>query len=85
MGGRSGTGPAPVARGLPMRVRVNPEKCQGHGRCYALAPDLFELDDYGMSTVTGDGTVRVESRELVQLVAANCPEFAVEIDLTSGE
>ena len=62
-----------------MRARVDPAKCQGHGRCHALAPDLFELDDYGMSTVAGDGTVPPESQRVMQLVAANCPEFAVEI------
>ena len=25
-----------------MRVRVDAEKCQGHNRCYALAPELEE-------------------------------------------
>ena len=62
-----------------MRVLVNPEKCQGHGRCAALAPELFDLDDYGMSTVVGDGTVSSQQQRVVQLVAANCPEFAVEV------
>ena len=63
-----------------MRVRVDAEKCQGHGRCFALAPDLFDLDDFGMSSVIGDGTVAPDQEALVRLVAANCPEFAVEID-----
>ena len=63
-----------------MRVLVNPDKCQGHGRCAALAPELFDLDEYGMSSVVGDGAVWPGDRQqLVQLVAANCPEFAVEI------
>ena len=26
-------------------VRINAEKCQGHARCHALAPELFELGD----------------------------------------
>ena len=34
-----------------MKVRVITEKCQGHGRCYSLAPELFESDDYGNSVV----------------------------------
>ena len=25
-----------------IRLIVDSEKCQGHGRCYALAPDLFD-------------------------------------------
>ena len=28
-----------------MRVHVDSEKCQGHNRCYALAPELFDVDD----------------------------------------
>ena len=25
-----------------MSLSIDTEKCQGHGRCYALAPELFE-------------------------------------------
>ena len=28
-------------------VRVDPDKCQGHARCNALAPELFQLDEFG--------------------------------------
>ena len=62
-----------------MKVRVDAEKCQGHGRCFALAPHLFELDEFGMSSVVGDGTVAPDEAAVARLVAANCPEFAVEI------
>ena len=37
-----------------MRIRVDPEKCQGHARCIGIAPELFEVDDYGLSSVTQD-------------------------------
>ena len=40
-----------------MRIRVDPEKCQGHNRCCSLAPDLFDVDDYGMSHALNDGNV----------------------------
>jgi len=30
-----------------MRVRLDTELCQGHGRCYTLAPELFDSDDLG--------------------------------------
>ena len=62
-----------------MKVRVNVEKCQGHGRCFALAPDLFDVDDFGLSSVIGDGTVSSDLESAVRLAAANCPEYAVEI------
>ncbi|MGC0388230.1 ferredoxin [Bradyrhizobium sp. USDA 241] len=40
-----------------LRVHVDPEKCQGHARCKALAPELFELDEYGNAHEAGDGAV----------------------------
>lgn len=61
-----------------MKIRVDPDKCQGHARCFALVPELFAVDDYGLSTVIGDGTVPVELEERARLAIANCPEFAVE-------
>jgi len=62
-----------------IKVRVNPEKCQGHNRCKALSPELFELDEYGNSKEIGDGTVPPEFEDKAWLARANCPEFAVEI------
>jgi ferredoxin len=63
----------------PIKVRVNPDKCQGHNRCKALAPQLFELDEYGNAKEIGDGTVPAELEQKAWLARANCPEFAVEI------
>jgi ferredoxin len=30
-----------------MRVEVNFDRCEGHGMCEAMAPEVFELDDDG--------------------------------------
>ena len=38
-----------------MRIRLDTERCQGHGRCYALAPDLFGCDDDGYAILLVDG------------------------------
>jgi ferredoxin len=62
-----------------VKVRVDAARCQGHARCYALAPDLFDVDDYGQSAVRGDGTVPHDREEAARLAAANCPEFAIEV------
>jgi ferredoxin len=62
-----------------MRLRVDPERCQGHARCFALAPDLFDVDDFGQSSVRGDGTVPPDREEVARLAVANCPEFAIEL------
>jgi ferredoxin len=61
-----------------MRIRVDPEKCQGHSRCIGIAPTLFEADDYGLSAVVGDGTVPVDLEGKARLAIANCPEYAIE-------
>jgi ferredoxin len=62
-----------------MRVHVDSEKCQGHNRCYALAPELFDVDDYGNALVIGDGTVPAELADKARLAVANCPEYAITI------
>jgi ferredoxin len=63
-----------------MKVRVDAGLCQGHNRGYALAPDLFQLDDAGFSSAVGDGTVPPGREEAAELAADNCPETAVLID-----
>jgi cytochrome P450 len=40
-----------------VKVQIDARCCQGHGRCYDLAPGLFGDDDEGYGTVLGDGTV----------------------------
>jgi len=62
-----------------MRVEVNTELCQGHNRCYALAPELFDVDDYGTAVVVGGGVVTSELETKAQLAVANCPEYAITI------
>ncbi len=62
-----------------MRVHVDSERCQGHNRCYAIAPDLFEVDDLGFATEVGDGTVPTELEDQARLAVANCPEYAIVI------
>ena len=40
-----------------MRVRIDEDLCTGHGRCYTLAPAVFDCDDSGFGLVVGDGQV----------------------------
>ena len=62
-----------------MRVTVDAENCQGHNRCFALAPELFDVDEYGTAVVIGDGTVPPDLADKARLAAANCPEFAITV------
>ena len=63
-----------------MKVRIDDDRCQGHGRCYALAPELFEADDIGNARVVGDGTVPPELEAAARKAVSNCPEYAVIVD-----
>ena len=78
LGGRTGPRAAYPAGGIPMKIRVDPEKCQGHARCYGLAPEIFDVDDYGQASVLLD-EVPPELEEKARLAVANCPEYAIEI------
>lgn len=63
-----------------MRVQIDTERCEGHGRCYALAPLVFEPDEIGNAQVLGDGTVPAGEEDRARLAVANCPEQAITID-----
>ena len=63
-----------------MKVQIDSNLCQGHGRCYDLAPDLFGEDEEGYATLTdltADGNVPAGREGDIRLAAANCPESAV--------
>ena len=62
-----------------MRVEVNSDLCQGHNRCYSLAPELFDVDDYGNAVVIGDGAVGPGLEDKARLAVANCPEYAITV------
>ena len=62
-----------------MRVHLDSEKCQGHNRCYALSPELFDVDDYGQAVLLVEGDVPDELHTKASLAAANCPEYAIKI------
>lgn len=68
-----------------MHVLLDAEKCQGHNRCYALAPELFDVDEYGQAVVLGDGTVTPELEERARLAVANCPEYAITLVDDDGQ
>ena len=64
---------------MPLKVKVDRDRCQGHARCAALAPELFALDALGNAREKGDGTVPQALVDKAYLAKANCPELAIEV------
>src|ERR1700730_17730174 len=62
-----------------LRVRVDRERCQGHARCLALAPERFDRGDGGNARELGDGTVAPALEAKARLAQSNCPELAIDV------
>lgn len=62
-----------------MKIRLDTERCTGHGRCYSLAPELFDADDMGHSIVLVD-EVPVQLEEKAHLAVSTCPEACLSLE-----
>lgn len=61
-----------------MRLHLNLQLCQGHGRCFMVAPELFDTDGDGYAILLGNGDVSPDLEEKAMSAVANCPEHAIE-------
>jgi ferredoxin len=64
------------------RLTIDSAKCQGHGRCYTLAPDLYEADDEGYGVVKAD-IVPADQVRLAERTVGECPERAITLSRLS--
>ncbi len=62
-----------------MKARIDAGLCQGHGRCYDLAPGLFGADEEGYGQVLSDGAVPPGQQDDARRAALNCPERAIAL------
>jgi ferredoxin len=63
-----------------MKVKVVGELCTGHGRCWTLAPEVYDADESGFNG-GADTVIDVDpEQEAAALVGVrNCPEGALVI------
>jgi ferredoxin len=61
------------------RVRLDASRCVGHGRCYALAPEVYEDDDEGHCRLRF-AELPPELLDAARRGAANCPEDALAVE-----
>lgn len=62
-----------------MKVKVNRESCISCGACQVIAPELFELDDEGISLVKVE-EVSKEEEDNARDASESCPTMAIEIE-----
>jgi len=62
-----------------MKVRVDEALCVGHGRCYVLAPEIFEEDERGHCVVPRH-KVPPDLEKQARLGQENCPEGAISVE-----
>jgi ferredoxin len=60
------------------RVGVDADRCVGHGRCYTLAPEVFDADKVGHAIVRA-ATVSGEFEAQAADAEQNCPEGAITL------
>jgi ferredoxin len=61
-----------------MHVTVDADRCEGHARCWAICPEVFDLDDEGHATVIqADPPAELEDK--VRNAERNCPERAISV------
>jgi ferredoxin len=61
-----------------VRIVLDPDRCQGHGRCYTLAPDLFDADDVGHCVLSVE-EVPAGREDDARSGVENCPEQALTL------
>jgi len=62
-----------------MKIRLDHERCTGHGRCYVLAPVVFDEDTRGHCVLKLE-TVPPEHQETARAGVEACPEYALTIE-----
>jgi ferredoxin len=61
-----------------MKIKVDPVTCQGHARCFAVAGDVYELNEEGYNRM-GTFEVAPGLEAAATRGADECPERAIEI------
>lgn len=61
-----------------MRVEVNPNICEGHGQCNAVAPEIYDLDEGGYCLINNP-EVPPDLESQAEQGALACPVQAITI------
>ena len=62
------------------RISIDGADCDGHGRCYALAPSLFAPDEVGTGVVV-KSELGTDDLPAARLAESGCPELAIRLEM----
>ena len=62
----------------PLRLTVDPIRCDAYGHCAELLPELIELDQWGYPMITQDSVPEHLQGDARRAVAA-CPRLALRL------
>ena len=66
-----------------MKVRVDGDRCVGHGMCHLAAPDIFRLSDEDGHAYVLTEDVPADLGEAVLQAERGCPEQAIIVEMTA--
>ena len=61
------------------RLRLDPIRCDGHGYCAEILPELTQLDDWGFPILT-DQDVPESALEHARRAVKTCPVVALRLE-----
>lgn len=59
-------------------LRVDMERCEGHGQCEFVAPQLLHLDDQGLVVIDVEDVT--DQQELAKKAVQSCPAIALWVE-----
>ena len=62
-----------------MKIRIDKDRCVGHARCAAIAPDIYPLNDDGYIAVS-EIDVPPGQEQLARRGARACPERIIVVE-----
>lgn len=71
----------PETSAKKLKITVDRPRCAGHGRCAAVAPGLFSLDEDGYIAVV-ELEVPRDMESLAKRAARACPERVIAVKET---
>ena len=64
-----------------LQVRVDPDRCDGYGRCEVIAPEVFRLGEHAPVEILIDGDIPEYLEGKVIRAVERCPKLALSLNV----